>query len=320
MMEITLSIIVPIYNTSHYLDKCLNSLLNQSLKNIEIILINDGSTDASHHIIEKNFQKIPNIKYVQLKENKGLGNARNIGISMAQGEYLTFVDSDDWVDLDLYKVVIDKLKNSDAEIAIYGIINEFTNQKSSCIRYQYLFDNTINNEQALRLLAKSQNNNYFLSAVVWNKVYRTSVLKNNNLKFLIDSYWEDDIFSFEVLLQVEQVLIVPEVYYHYYNRPNSITNCISQKHIDDLTLSFNYLKKKLKKNGIWEKYQFEFNALTDKCICYLSELIFKNENNVAYQKKYIIYLLEQLIKNFSIKEIISYLDTYRIRKIFNHTI
>ena len=132
-MEITLSIIVPIYNTSRYLDQCLNSLLNQSLKNIEIILINDGSTDASHRIIEKDFQKIPNIKYVQLKENKGLGNARNIGISMAQGEYLTFVDSDDWVDLDLYKVVIDKLKNSDAEIAIYGIINEFTNLKSSCI-------------------------------------------------------------------------------------------------------------------------------------------------------------------------------------------
>lgn len=317
MKEITLSIIVPIYNTSLFLEKCLNTLINQSLKNIEIIIINDGSTDGSHKIIENNFIKIPNIKYVSLKENNGLGNARNIGIAMAQGKYLTFVDSDDWVDLDLYKVVIDKLENSDAEIAIFGIINEFTNQKSSCFRYKYIFDNTIDNEQALRLLSKLQNNNYYISAVVWNKVYRASVIKNNNLKFLTDSYWEDDIFSFEILLHIKQVLIVPEVYYHYYNRPNSITNCISKKHIDDLVLSFNYLKKKLKKNGVWKKHQFQFNALADKCICYLSELIFMNENNVTYQKRYITYLLEQLVKNYSIKEIITYLDTHRIRKLFN---
>ena len=311
-----LSIIVPIYNTGKYLRRCIDSLLNQSYKNIEIILINDGSTDDSDYIINTYYKKLPQIEYIKLENNKGLGNARNTGIQLAKGNYITFVDSDDWVDLDLYKMVMNNLLNGEADIAVFGVKNEFENLKTSSYRYKYLFENMITAHQALGLLTKEQNNNYFISTVVWNKIYKSNVIKEHNLLFLDNSYWEDDIFSFEVLLNIDSVLIVPDIYYHYYNRPTSITNNISKKHIDDLIFSFNHLNNKLKEEGLLEKYSSQFKALFDKCICFLGELIFKNESNVSNQKKYISYLIEELTKVFTIKEIIDYLDIQRLKHMF----
>ena len=320
MSQPLLSIVVPVYNTEKYLIRCIDSLLNQSYTNLEIIIVNDGSSDNSHNLIMDCYSLTPKIKYIPLTNNMGLGNARNIGIQNSNGEYITFVDSDDWVDLDLYTVVLDKLRDNPAEIAVFGVQNEYDNLKSSTYRYNYLFENKISSNQAMRLLTKEQNNNYFISTVVWNKVYRTDVIKNNQLLFLNNSYWEDDIFSFEVLMQINNVQIVPGVFYHYYNRPYSITNCITKKHIDDLFFSFNHLKNKLNTNNTNQAYTQAFTALLDKCVCFLIDMIFKNENDISNQKKYIAYLMDSLIKNYSFNDIFEYLDIQRIKRLFNYTI
>lgn len=320
MSQPLLSIVVPVYNTEKYLIRCIDSLLNQSYTNLEIIIVNDGSSDNSHKLIMDCYSPISKIKYIPLANNMGLGYARNIGMQNSNGEYITFVDSDDWVDLDLYKVVLDKLKDNPAEIAVFGVQNEYDNFKSSSYRYNYLFENRISSNQAMRLLTKEQNNNYFISTVVWNKVYRTDVIKNNQLLFLNNSYWEDDIFSFEVLMQINNVQIVPSVFYHYYNRPYSITNCITKKHIDDLISSFNYLKNQLNTKNTNTAYTQAFAALLDKCVCFLIDMIFKNESDISNQKNYIAYLMDSLIKNYSFNDIFEYLDIQRIKRLFNYTI
>ena len=130
-----LSIVVPVYNVGDLVKKCIESLINQSYSDIEIIIINDGSTDESVKYIEP-FLKDKRIKYIY-QNNKGLGGARNVGIEESAGEFITFVDSDDWVDLDLYNVMIDRLEKDKSDIAICGIKNEFNNFCCSEERYKY---------------------------------------------------------------------------------------------------------------------------------------------------------------------------------------
>ena len=121
-----ISIIVPVYNTEKYLEKCLNSLISQTLEDIEILCINDGSTDNSIKILEQYANRDSRIKIIN-KKNAGVSAARNTGISQAKGEYLGFVDSDDYVDLNFYEKLYNTAKEYNASIAVAGIIrfNEF---------------------------------------------------------------------------------------------------------------------------------------------------------------------------------------------------
>ena len=115
------SIIVPVYNCAQFLNRCMDSLVNQTLKDIEIICINDGSTDNSPEILQEYAAKDSRIKIIN-KENGGLSSARNRGLAAAQGEYLGFVDSDDWVDLDFFEKLYNAAKKYDTDIATGGII------------------------------------------------------------------------------------------------------------------------------------------------------------------------------------------------------
>lgn len=221
MENYLLSIIVPVFNTSQYLVRCLNSLINQSLTNIEIIIINDGSTDQSDEII-KQYLLHSNITYVKLEKNMGLGHARNLGIEKSLGKYIAFVDSDDWVDLDFFKILTDTITRDNSDIVVGGVKNEWNNINSTSIRYDYIYPNIITANQGLDLITKSTNNNYFISPVVWNKIYKRELLLLNQLCFIDNSYWEDDIFSFKAMSYAQYISLVPNIYYHYYQRDASI--------------------------------------------------------------------------------------------------
>ncbi len=309
-----LSVIVPVYNVGILVDKCLETLINQSIEDIEIIIINDGSTDNSFNYIER-FLNNKNIKYFE-QENLGLGSARNLGLNNATGEYIAFVDSDDWVDIDLYKEMITRLEQDLSDIAICGIKNEYNNFISTENRYFYKNSNKINGRMALRLLTQSTSSNYIVSPVVWNKVYRKKLLMDNNINFLNNSYWEDDVFSFLVISKATCISIVPNVFYHYYQRENSITKSITKKHIDDLISSFSFLKNAI----ILERNYLEkitaFKSYFDRAIQSLFRMLFNSESTLSIQKKYIIYFYDKFIEQFSIHEALEYLDARRIRKLF----
>ena len=114
------SVIVPVYNVEKYIDKCLNTLVNQTLKDIEIIIVNDGSPDNSQEIIDKYQKKYPKKIKSYIKENGGQGSARNFGLEKATGEYIGYVDSDDFIELDMYEKLYNKAKKHDLDISICG--------------------------------------------------------------------------------------------------------------------------------------------------------------------------------------------------------
>lgn len=308
------SVVVPVYNVGSLVRKCVDTIVNQSYKEIEVIIVNDGSTDDSKLFID--YYGHDNIKSINLSKNLGLGNARNIGIANSTGNYLAFVDSDDWIDLDLYAEMINSIEKYDADIAICGIKNEYSNYISSEFRYNYIHGNTIDSEMAIKLLSNYSNNNCRISPVVWNKLYRTDFIKSNKIEFLNNSYWEDDVFTFQAFIYAKTVTITPDVYYHYFQRDSSITNDFSKKHIDDLIYSFLFLKNYLIKQSLWNMYQNYFNSYMDRAITSLFNMLFKREPSVIKQKEYLLEFYHLFSEKFSVSEAIEYMDISRIRRLF----
>lgn len=313
-----LSVVVPIYNAASTLARCLSSLLNQSLKNIEIICVDDCSTDTSKNIILTYQNRYPDkVVYAKTDERCGPGGARNYGISLAHGRYIGFVDGDDWIDSTLYSVVIKQAVELYADIAVFGVIDEFENPSSSRIRYEYCLPNSIDNIFALRLLARTYNNDTFISPMVCQKVYRREFLQTKGLRFLTNNYYEDDFFSFRCFLYESKIIMVPGVYYHYYQRPGSITHTFSKKHIDDLVQLTSDLKSMLIRENMWEINQRNYYAFCSKCIHSAINTLFIAEPSIQIQKHYIAYLATRLQAKISIDEWLDYMDIQSIRRLFS---
>lgn len=214
--SVKVSIIVPVYNTDKYLDKCLNSLLNQTHKNIEIICINDGSVDNSLAILNQFKQRDKRIKVIN-KQNEGVSIARNVGLSFATGEYITFVDSDDYVTNQFVEKPLNKILKTNADIVVFR---------------NYLDDGDIIPKikpERLDYLSKvdfveKEDIVPFLD-FIWNKLYRSDFLKQNNIKFIPHiKTAEDLIFNLECLYVNSKWVFLSDALYHYLTRKDSATS------------------------------------------------------------------------------------------------
>ncbi|MDR0911886.1 MAG: glycosyltransferase [Methanobrevibacter sp.] len=200
------SVIIPVYNREKYLKKCLDSVVNQTLKHIEIICVNDGSTDNSLKILEKYANEDSRIKILN-QENQGQSVARNNGMLIAKGEYIGFVDSDDWIDLNFYEILFTEAKDKNADIVRTTYKESFTNNEK---------DPELN-----QLLKKKKNNNEFLnpndhSIAIWNAIYRKEFIETNNIYFLKELRTLED-FSFTIMATFYSNIYVPAIgtYYHW---------------------------------------------------------------------------------------------------------
>ena len=215
------SIIVPVYNVEKYLRKCLDSLINQTLKDIEIICVNDGSKDNSPKILEE-YAKKDNRIIVINQENAGLSVARNSGIDIAKGEYIGFVDSDDWVDLDFFEKLYYSATSNDADIAVGGIIRVTGIKKKKFLNFE---KETLTDNANLKFeLCDVPEKSY-----VTNKIYKTQKLKEINLKFEEGRIFEDCIFTPQALFYSGKIVTVPNIYYYYLRRGNSTVKQRSEK-------------------------------------------------------------------------------------------
>ena len=311
-----LSVIVPVYNSEQTLFQCLNSIINQSYKNIEIIVVDDGSIDSSKRIVHQFMKKYKNkIVYIGLKENCGIGNARNMGLKNAKGDYITFVDADDWVDSNLYKNAIKAMKNNEAEIAIYGIKNEYENYMCSTVRYKYN-SNLIDNDAALRLLCRTYSNDIYISPIVNHKIYKSDFIKDTNLIFDTHSYYYDDEFTFLLFLNTCKIVFVNGVFYHYYQKTTSIMHTFSKRHIYDKIYTFKNIYNNLVQKQLYTKYYKDFWSFFDKSIRTVFDTLFSVEPNSETQRKYIKYFLDEFCKEFNYKDYIDYLDITRIKSLW----
>lgn len=227
-----LSIIVPIYNVEKYLDKCIQSLINQKLDfTYEIVLVNDGSTDNSEKIIKKYLNK-SNIIYIN-KKNGGLSDARNIGIENAKGEYIGFVDSDDYISDDMYNKMLIEAKEREADIVICGIsrVNENGKEIRSYIPNNNSFEEILKN------------------AYAWNKIYKKELFEE--ILYPIGRHYEDIFTIPKLYLKAKKIFIVKEKLYYYLEREGAITKKRDNEKITDIIDAYLELKNYLIENNIY---------------------------------------------------------------------
>lgn len=214
-----ISLIVPIYNTEKYLNKCLDSLISQSLKDIEIILINDGSTDDSEKIINNYDDK--RIKYIS-RENKGVGKTRNEGIDLAKGEYLTFVDSDDYLDINFCKKMYEKAVKDNCDLVICDFFEDRGNLWG--VKFKDFSDTNLKKNPELL-------NNINLGPC--NKIYKNNLFKNKNNRFEENLKYEDAPFVVKMLISAKKIGKVNDYLTYYVVHDNSETT-IRDKRIFDI--------------------------------------------------------------------------------------
>ena len=202
-----ISVIVPVFNTEKSLEICVKSILAQTHKNIELILVDDGSSDGSLTIIENLQRKDNRIKYVHIS-NSGVSCARNTGIDLAEGDYISFADADDFMDVSMLQKLYDAIEREQADVSVcrYTSRNEYEKCKCTLVK-------KIEKSEMLQELMHPRNE---MAAFVWNRLYRTSVIKNNGICF--DNrikVCEDTLFNFTVLQYSDTIVIVDEALYHY---------------------------------------------------------------------------------------------------------
>lgn len=215
-----LSIIIPVYNVENYLHECLNSVVNQTYRDIEIIIVNDGSTDNSKVIIEDFRKKDNRIIFID-QDNQGLAAARNAGVEIASGEYIAFLDSDDWINVKMYEKMISRMQEEKADIVACGVEDRYKNKSVPSL---ILKDEVINNIQENK---DTFFNDHVLKegVVVWNKIYRSEIIKRKKIKFIGKSHilQEDILFNFQYYLEVNTAVNIADIFVNYRIRSSSIT-------------------------------------------------------------------------------------------------
>lgn len=217
------SIIVPVYNVENYLDRCIESIVNQTYRDIEIILVDDGSDDASPEMCDR-FEKLDERIRVIHQENGGLSSARNAGVSSARGDYIMFVDSDDYIDVDICER-LSKYTSNNYDVIIGSAYFEDENKKECTIKgiKKYEKSELSGREFLLCALKNSE-----LFAPVWLNIYNRRFLINEDLSFRIGILHEDEEFTPRVMLHAKSVIVSGEVFYHYVIRDSSITTRLDQ--------------------------------------------------------------------------------------------
>lgn len=212
-----LSIIVPVYNVEKYLPKCLESLIKQTLKDIEIICVNDGSMDNSLAILKEFASKDSRIKIID-NQHQGVAKTRNTGIEQSTGEYIGFVDSDDYIDIDFFEKLYNSATKSNSDIAIASILKHknFFNIYNA----KYTKEETAITIQDKIKLCEDKKHFFFYA---WNKIYHSGFIKENNIKFSEGQIYEDVMFAIKALYYSNKIISVYGTKYHYIEHENSLT-------------------------------------------------------------------------------------------------
>ncbi len=288
-MEPLISIIVPVYNVEEYLPRCLDSIINQSYKNLEIILINDESTDNSLSICKEFKKKDKRIKLISIKHG-GLSKARNTGLDVAKGEYIGFVDSDDFIEEDMYKSLYEAIVKSGAQISVCT----FYRYHPDVLEYDFLESRdeiVFDKEEAIEnVLIDKTLRNY-----VWTKLYSAYIF--DDLRFPEGKNFEDIFISIKILEKIDKLIYINKFLYYYVIREGSIDSSKKVENIKDAIEETYRRYKYIKEN--YEKYkEYNIAAMIVRLVyCYLDlnqDISLLNEYN---------YIFSELDKDISSSDI-----------------
>lgn len=309
-----ISVIIPVYNTEKYLEKCLDSIINQTYQNFEIVIINDGSIDNSQNIIDKYLDKYQNkIKCIN-KENGGLSSARNYGIEVARGDYIIFVDSDDYIKKDLFEQLLPYIQK-DIDLVKYKLIKVSEEYKELERVDGPSFDEVTGEEGFNKLVF-----NDVLLEPACLYLYKRDIFIKNNLRFLENTYHEDFGLVPIILLYTNSIVSINFYGYYYLQANNSITRnedyTKTIKRANDLLIHYDNMKKAIENLNIKQKtkenmYLYYTNAIFDNL-----KKLQKKEKKKYVQQIHKRKLLNN-IKIINLKRLIKRMILYIYLKIEN---
>ena len=265
------SIIVPVYNVENYIERCLNSLVNQTFKDIEIITINDGSTDKSLELINKYVKEDIRVSVIDLGD-EGVSYCRNLGIEKANGKYIMFVDSDDWIDFSMVEVMYKKAEENKLDLVMCSYIREFkdhSKEKIFNLPEEIIYkEDKVKNELLRKLVGpvkEELSNPEMLDALgtVWGKLYRADIFKENKINFVdlkeIGSA-EDTLFNIFTFNYLKKVMFLNKPMYHYWrDNPKSVTSQYNSKLKEQRKVFFKYISDFIKENNFEQVFEEALN-------------------------------------------------------------
>ena len=237
----SVSVIVPFYNVENYIEKCLETLVNQTLEDIEIILVNDGSQDRSVDVVRKFLEQYPDkITYLE-KENGGLSDARNYALPYAKGEYIAFLDSDDYVEKTMYKDMYELAKKEDSDMVECNFYWEYPDKKKEDVGVVY------NGKK--EMLEK-------VRVVAWNKLIKKEVLEKSKVTFPKGYRYEDVEFTYKLIPYLDKVSFLKKPCVHYIQREGSISNNQNERNEEIFDILANVIDF-YKANNLYDEYKDE---------------------------------------------------------------
>lgn len=267
------SVIVPVYNTKDYINKCLDSILNQTIDEMEILVVDDGSTDGTTDIIRDYAEKYPTKIKAFYKPNGGQAQARNLALCHACGEYLGFVDSDDWIDPEMYFEMYNKAKEEDADIVICDTTDHYP-------------------DRAVYHHASQFEDKFSVTPSACNKIFRRGFV--GDTRFPEGLWYEDFEFTTKNLMRTEKISVIHKSFYHCHCREvSTMTNNNSEKNLDMITVLDN-LTKFVDENSLQEKYKDTLEYLHIDHI--LISTINRLEQQKSKNKKAIIRIMRKAVK------------------------
>jgi glycosyltransferase involved in cell wall biosynthesis len=309
-MKQLISIVLPVFNVEKYIEKSIQSVLNQTYSNFELLVVDDGSNDKSIEIA-KSFKD--NRISIYHKENGGISDARNFGILKATGEYLYFLDSDDWIEPDLIEVCIKAINKENSDYLIFGYRLDSEDFNGNLIETTEIKHESV-------VFNKEHNDIYFdthtigLLGYVWNKFYKVSFIRDNQLNFDSEvSLFEDLLFNSRVYEASDKMVFIEDVLYHYINRPS--TSLIKTFHINSFELN-------LKKNKAIHSFLNGWNTgeaqkrkvlsedfVTGIRYCLNNLFAYKNDLNFFEKIKYV----KMIVNHDETKKHIKFYETKSIK-------
>jgi glycosyltransferase involved in cell wall biosynthesis len=306
------SIIVPVYKTAQYLPRCLDSIIKQTLEDIEIIIVNDASPDNSHEIIIEYEEKDDRIVYIRHEKNLGLGGARNTGIKAAKAKYIGSVDSDDWIDEDMFHKLYNKAAEGNWDIVVCGF-------KSVDDEGNIITKTKFGNRAPIEKNIREENIFHIINPAFWNKLWKKDLYIKNNINFPQYVYYQDLATTPRILYFTKSIYFIRGCPYNYAwrctQKNSSATFSVSKKNINDYFEVFRILTKFLKEKDIYKRYQdtlaeIIYTNLIRNHIKTAERLIAKEE-----LKEYLMYLIKRFIKEIDIKTFLQAQDLEEIRNI-----
>ncbi len=247
MTKPLISILVPIYNVEKYLPQCLDSLVNQTLKSIEIICLNDGSTDSSLEILESYAAKDDRIVIID-KPNSGYGDSMNLGLAAAKGKYIGIVESDDWIELDAFEKLTRMAENNSVDVVR---ANYFHNKNHKDEKYYYVDINDTG-----RVIDPEYHTWIFYQApAIWSAIYRREFLEENDIKFLPTpgASYQDTGFNFKIWATTHRAYFTVEAFLHY-RLDNEASSVNSAGKVLNIQYEYQEIENYLREHDLWEKY------------------------------------------------------------------